>query len=84
MKAFFDKSLRNKNHFTVFSTFSFREKFCTSVKQGKKDTPIGRFGLYATEVSRNDYKKFNENRKGVAVVNSFNDLLDVNVYGSIY
>lgn len=73
MKIYFEKSIKKKNNFTAWSTFSFIETFGTQCKQGCKDTP-NRVGLYSTEISRLDYMRFNENRRGVVVVDNMQDL----------
>lgn len=73
MKIYFEQSIKQKNNFTAWSTFSFIEMFGTNVKQGRKDTPL-RGGIYSTQISRLDYMRFNENRKGVKVVDNFQAL----------
>ena len=73
MKIYIEKSIKQKNHFTAWSTFSFIETFGTQCKQGRKDTPL-RGRLYSTEISRLDYMRFNENRRGVVVVDKMQDL----------
>lgn len=73
MKIYFEKSIKQKNNFTAWSTFSFIATFGTQCKQGRKDAPL-RCGLYSTEISRLDYMRFNENRRGVVVVDNMQDL----------
>lgn len=72
MMIYFEKSIKQKNNFTAWSTFSFIATFGTQCKQGRKDTPL--HGLYCTEISRLDYMRFNENRRGVVVVDNMQDL----------
>ena len=73
MKIYFTKSIKNKNNFTAWSNFSFIETFGTQCKQGKKDTPLPG-GIYSTEISRLDFMRFNENRRGVVVVDDMRAL----------
>ena len=72
MKIYFTKSIKNKNNFTAWSTFSFIETFGTACKQGRKDIPLR--GIYSTEISRYDFMRFNQDRRGVVVVDDMRAL----------
>ena len=69
-----EKSLRNKNHFTIVSNFDLQLYFTPRCKQGCKNNNrvIKGVQLYTTYLTRNDLKEFREYNFDFIEIDNFN------------